>query len=261
MVVKTVAAVRYVTPLRQGSSLPAIVEAGDGREYVMKFAGAGQGRKALIAELVAGEIGRRLGLNVPELALMTLDPELGPSEPDPEIFDLLRSSIGLNLGLLYLSQAFEYSELLQPPIAEQTASSIVWFDAFVTNVDRTPRNTNLLVWQKHVWLIDHGACLYFHHDWNGFLDKSQSPFSLIKDHVLLRFAGALAQADDRSRQLLTHDVIDNIIGQVPDEWLAGDAPFASPGEHRQAYTTYLNRRLAASNLFLQEAQNARAARV
>jgi hypothetical protein len=258
-VVKTVAAVRYITPLRQGSSLPAIVEADDGRQYVMKFVGAGQGRKALIAELLAGEIARKLKLRVPELVLITLDPELGPSEPDPEIFDLLRFSVGLNLGMAYLPQAFEYSELMEPRMPEAAASDIVWFDAYVTNVDRTPRNTNMLVWQKQVWLIDHGACLYFHHDWGGYLDKIESPFAHIKNHALLPLASGLGQADERSKRLLNTTVIEDLVQLVPNAWLAGgDAPFGSPDEYRRAYATYLRRRLEASSVFVQEAQNARA---
>src|SRR5450756_566169 len=180
--IKTVNAIRYVTPLREGGSLPAIVETDDGQMYVMKFVGAGQGPKALIAELVAGEIGRALGLRVPELALINLDPELGPSEPDPEIFDLLRLSVGLNLGMRFLPKAFAYNPILPPPLDTALASAIVWFDAYVTNVDRTIRNVNILVWEKELWLIDHGASLYFHHDWrDDYLERSRTPFPLIKD--------------------------------------------------------------------------------
>ncbi|HEX7588398.1 MAG TPA: HipA family kinase, partial [Anaerolineae bacterium] len=185
--IKTVNAIRYVTPLREGGSMPAIVEADDGQMYVMKFVGAGQGRKALIAELVAGEIGRVLGLSVPELALIELDPELGPSEPDPEIFDLLRASVGLNFGMRFLPEAFAYNPPHEPPPDPDIASAIVWFDAYVTNVDRTPRNVNILLWQNALWLIDHGAALYFHHDWKpDYIERSKTAFPLIKDHALLR---------------------------------------------------------------------------
>jgi hypothetical protein len=163
--IKTVKAIRYVTPLREGGSMPAISEADDEQMYVIKFVGAGQGRKALIAELVAGEIGRALGLHVPEIAFIELDPKLGPSEPDPEIFDLLRASVGLNLGLRYLPNAFAYNPLPTAAPSAELASAIVWFDAYVTNVDRTARNVNILLWQENLWLIDHGAALYFHHDW------------------------------------------------------------------------------------------------
>jgi hypothetical protein len=184
MLIQTLTATRYVTPLREGGSLPAIVQVDGGEQelYVMKFVGAGQGVKALVAEIIAGEIGRALGLPVPELALIRLDPALAPSEPNEEISDLLRASVGLNLGLRFLPQAFDYNSLLQPPLDPDLASAIVWFDAYVTNVDRMARNTNILVRQKELWLIDHGAALYFHHDWRNYLERSQTPFPPIKDH-------------------------------------------------------------------------------
>ncbi len=225
--------------------------------YVMKFVGAGQGRKALIAELIAGEIGRTLGLNVPELAFMTLDPELGPSEPYPEIYDLLRMSVGLNLGFRYLPKAFAYSALLQPPPGDDLASSIVWFDAYMTNVDRTAQNTNILLWQKELWLIDHGACLYFHHDWKNYMDRSRSTFAAIKNHVLLRFASALDEADAACKPRLTGRVLREIVDRVPDMWLVGEPGFASPAETRDAYFAYLTGRLESSQLFVQEARHAR----
>jgi hypothetical protein len=256
--IKTVNAIRYVTPLREGGSLPAIVETDDGQMYVMKFVGAGQGPKALIAELVAGEIGRALGLRVPELALINLDPELGPSEPDPEIFDLLRLSVGLNLGMRFLPKAFAYNPILPPPLDAALASAIVWFDAYVTNVDRTIRNVNILVWEKELWLIDHGASLYFHHDWrDDYLERSRTPFPLIKDHALLKFASTLDQADATAVARLTPAVIDQITALIPDAWLTGASPFASRAEHRAAYAAYLKRRLESSRRFVEEAKNAR----
>jgi hypothetical protein len=254
---KTVSAVRYVTPLPEGGSLPAIVEADDNRLYVMKFVGAGQGPKALIAELLAGEIGRALGLPVPELALMRLDPRLGRAEPHPEIRDLLLASANrLNLGLRYLPNAFDYNLLLKPSPTAELASRIVWFDAFVTNVDRTPKNVNMLLWQDELWLIDHGAALYFHHSWDDYLARSQSPFPLIKNHTLLRFASALPQADATLRHRLSPEQLTQIVAQIPEEWLAGEAAFADVASHRAAYLAYLQQRLAASAVFVEEAINA-----
>lgn len=259
--VKTVSAIRYLTPLREGGSLPAIIEADDGELYVVKFVGAGQGPKALIAELVAGEIGRVLGLQIPEIAIIDIDPELGLSEPDPEIYDLLRFSVGLNLGLRYLPNALEYNALMRPAPNPDLASDIVWFDAYVTNVDRTPRNTNILVWQRGLWLIDHGACLYFHHDWRDYMARSRSPFPAIKEHTLLPFASGLAEADARLKSRLTPQVLRDILNLVPDRWLAKDSVFATAGERRDAYLAYLLSRLEASPLFVQEAQHARTQRI
>jgi hypothetical protein len=256
--IRTVTAVRYVTPLREGSSLPAIVEADDGQLYVTKFAGAGQGPKALIAELVAGEIGRQLGLRVPELAFVALDPQLGALEPDPEIRDLLDKSAGLNLGLAYLANAFAFNLLLEPPPDPGLASAIVWFDAYVTNTDRTPRNVNLLIWRRELWLIDHGACLYFHHNWNGYLERSLSPFPLIKDHTLLPFASALDGADARARSRLSPASVEEVVQLIPDAWLDDEAPFGSGRAQRQAYGDFLQRRLAGSHVFVEEAKRARA---
>jgi hypothetical protein len=259
--IRTVTATQYITPLREGSSLPAIVEADDGQLYVMKFSGGGHGAKPLIAELVAGEIGRALGLLVPEIVFLELDAALGPSEPDFEIHDLLAASVGLNLGLRYLPNAFGFSMLLEPPPDPDLASAIVWFDAYVTNIDRTPRNVNILIWQGDLWLIDHGSCLFFHYDWEGYLERSRTPFSYIKDHTLLSFASGLDQADAAGRALLGPGVIERIAQLIPDEWL-GDAPlFSSPVEQRQAYAAYLLTRLEASRQFVDEAIHARAQRV
>src|SRR4051794_40327324 len=223
MQLRTVTATRYVTPLREGGSLPAIIEADDDGLYVIKFRGAGQGQKALIAELVSGEVGRALGLPVPEIVLVELDPILAQTEPDPEIQELIRASAGLNLALDYLPGSVTFDPLFFVP-DELLASRIVWFDAFVTNVDRTPRNTNLLVWHKKLRLIDHGASLYFHHDWNGYRERSTSRFERIKDHVLLPFASRIAEVDQELTALLSPQMISGIVDSIPEEWLS-DASF------------------------------------
>ena len=255
---QTVTATRYITPLREGGSLPALIEADDGEQYVIKFSGAGQGVKALIAELIAGEIGRTLGLPIPELVLVKLEAGFGLNEPHEEIQDLLKASIGLNLGVRYLPSAFAYNRLLPPPDAG-LASEIVWFDAYITNVDRTPRNVNMLIWHDKLWLIDHGAALYFHHDWNNYLARSQSPFSLIKQHTLLTYAEDLQGADARLAPRLSESVLREIVDLVPTVWLGGEAQFASIAEHRAGYVNYLGSRLAASQTFVKEAIHARTA--
>lgn len=247
---RTVTATRYVTPLREGGSLPAIVEADDDGLYVLKFRGAGQGPKALVAELVAGEIARAAGLNVPEIVFMQLDVELARTEPDPEIQELIRASGGLNLALDYLPGSVTFDPLAGRPDAT-LASRIVWFDAFVSNLDRTPRNANLLSWHRALWLIDHGAALYFHHQDGDFAAKADGPFPLIKDHVLLPDARALAEADAWMEKQLTPDLIGRIVDQIPDDWLAGDA--ADPAALRQAYRDYFARRLQAPRAFVQQA--------
>jgi hypothetical protein len=254
--IRTVTATRYLTPLREGGSLPAVVEADDNQLYVMKFVGAGQGPKALIAELVAGEIGRRLGLQIPEIVFMELVPSLGRSEPNPEIQDLLRASIGLNLGLRYLPHAFDFNLLLKPPPDPDLASQIVWFDAYVTNVDRTPRNVNMLLWEEKLWLIDHGASLYFHHSWDDYLTRSRTPFPLIKEHTLISLASRLAEADALLSSRLTPEFIREIVGFIPAVWLGQEERFASQAEHREAYINYLLSRLAASATFVEEAIHA-----
>jgi hypothetical protein len=253
---RSISATRYVTPLREGGSLPAIIEADDEGLYVLKFRGAGQGAKALIAELVAGELARALGLPVPEIVLVELDAELARTEPDPEIQHLIRASAGLNLALDYLPGSVAFDPVVEQP-ESALASAIVWFDAFVSNVDRTARNTNLLVWHRKLWLIDHGAALYFHHDWDGFLQRATDPFARIRDHVLLPFASALAEADVRLSALVTREVIGSIIGLIPDAWLGGDAPFADAVEHRDAYARYLCRRIESPHAFVGEALRAR----
>jgi len=250
---RTVRAVRYLTPLREGGSLPAIVEADDDGLYVLKFRGAGQGPRALIAELVAGEIGRAAGLPVPEIVFACVDADLARTEPDAEIQDLIRASAsdggsGLNLALDYLPGSVAFDPLAWQPDGE-LASRIVWFDAFVSNLDRTPRNTNMLVWHGKLWLIDHGAALYFHHSSADYGSRAQSAFPAIKDHVLLPFASDLGAADAA------------IAALIPDDWLDDDPHFASKQAHRAAYADYFARRLGAPRAFAEEAARARSLHV
>lgn len=254
---RTVNVVRYVTPLREGGSLPAIVEADDGFLYLLKFRGAGQGVKALIAELVGGEISRAIGLKVPEIVLANLDVAFGRIESDEEIQDLLQASVGLNLGLHYLSGAITFDPTVTP-IDSKLASKIVWVDCLLTNVDRTVRNTNMLMWHKELWLIDHGASLYFHHSWENWEEKIRQPFSLVKNHVLLPFANDLEWADAAFRPLLTETLIHAIVAMIPDEWLVGEDSFASVEQHRNAYAQFLVGRLENSGVFVKEAQYAKA---
>lgn len=259
MNLRTVRATRYVTPLREGGSLPAIIEADDDGTYVLKFRGAGQGAKALIAEIVTGEIARVLGLKVPEIVLVELDAVLGRSEPDPEIQDLIKASQGLNLALDYLPGSMTFDPLVARLVRESPAlsSAIVWLDAYTTNVDRTPRNTNMLVWHNELWLIDHGASLYFHHSWDNYLERSKTSFSQIKDHVLLPFANTLKEADAELAPLLTPQIIADIVGLIPQSWLGDVAQFAGVEEHRAAYVEYLLNRLEAPRAFVEEARHAR----
>jgi hypothetical protein len=256
MSLRTVIATRYVTPLREGGSLPAIVEADDDGMYVLKFRGAGQGPKALIAELVAGEIARAAGLPVHEIVLVELAPELARTEPDPEIQALIRASAGLNLALDYLPGAVTFDPVADKPDAD-LASAVVWFDAYVTNVDRTPRNTNMLIWHRRLWLIDHGAALYFHHTWANYLERSRTPFSMIKDHVLLQFASSLRAVDAKMTGRVTPDIIDSVVTLIPDAWLVGASPFSGSNQHRDAYMEYLLSRLEPPHVFLEEAIRAR----
>ena len=257
---RTVKATRYVTPLREGGSLPAIVEADDDGLYVLKFRGAGQGPKALIAELLAGELARALGLPVPEIVFVEVVAELARTEPDPEIQDLIRASAGLNLALDYLPGSVTFDPAAET-VGAELASSVVWFDAFVTNVDRTPRNTNMLMWHRRLWLIDHGAALYFHHNWDDYLARSRAPFAKIKEHVLLAPASAIEEADARLAPRVTEGLIREVADSVPDLWLAAEPRFASPEEHRAAYAAYLLSRLQTPRDFVKEAVNARAVSV
>lgn len=255
---RTVTITRYVTPLREGGSLPAIVEADDDGTYVLKFRGAGQGHRALIAELVAGQIGHALGLPVPEIVLAQLDPVLGRSEPDPEIQALIVASGGLNLGLDYLPGSIAYDPALPPPPDAAMAADVVWFDAYISNVDRTARNTNLLLWHKELWLIDHGASLYFHHSWDDFMARGKGRFPQIKDHVLLPLASSIEVADRRLAPLLHEDLLRQIVNAIPANWLGDEPQFASVDAHRAAYLQYLLARLEAPRAFVEEAERARA---
>jgi len=255
--IRTVNVTRYVTPLREGGSLPAIAEADDDFMYVVKFRGAGQGEKALIAELLAGEIARMLGLKVPEIVFANLDPAFGRTEPDEEIQDLLKASAGLNLALHYLSGAITFDPVINK-IDEELASKIVWFDCFVTNVDRTVRNTNMLMWHRELWLIDHGASLYYHHSWQTFEEKAKQPFVQVKDHVLLPYATKLEEVDKTFRSILANERIASVVSLIPDEWLIED-PNESPENKRNVYKRFLEMRLAASDIFVKEANNARQA--
>jgi hypothetical protein len=255
--VRTVAATRYVTPLREGGSLPAIVEADDDGMYVVKFCGAGQGPKALIAELVAGEIGRALGLPVPEIVFVQLDGALANAEPDEEIQDLLAASAGLNLGLDFLPGSLAFHPATAPPVDPGLAALTVWFDAYAMNVDRTPRNPNILLWHKQPWLIDHGAALYIHHTWFDPEGRSRSPFPQIAEHILLPFAGPIPAADEVAQSRLTPDLIAEIVALIPDDWIdtgpAADRPIGT----RQDYVDFLTRRLEAASVFVEEAERAR----
>jgi hypothetical protein len=257
MKLRTVTATRYVTPLREGGSLPAIVEADDDGLYVLKFRGAGQGPKALIAELVVGELGRALGLPIPEIVFVELDPALARTEPDPEIQDLIRASAGLNLALDYLPGSVMFDPVVDKPDAE-LASAIVWLDAYATNVDRTARNTNMLVWHRQLWLIDHGAALYFHHNWANYLERSRAAFPLIKEHVLLPFASEVEEADARLSEQVTPGLVRSLLGLIPDEWLNTDPQFKNAEQYRAAYEKYLLTRLAPPRDFVKEAADARA---
>ena len=226
---QTVRATRYVTPLREGGSVPAIVEADDDGTYVVKFRGAGQGPLALVAELIGGEIARRLGLPVPEIVLIEIDPLLSRSEPDPEIQHTLRASAGLNVALDYLPGSLGWEPALAPPPDAALAARVVWFDAFITNVDRTARNPNFLLWHKQLRLIDHGASLYFHHDWSQHVSRARSPFAAIRDHVLLPLAGDLAAADAELSARLDEHSLRAIVALVPAQWLGPDPDTAARG--------------------------------
>jgi len=250
MELRTVNAMRYVTPLREGGSLPAIIEGDDDGLYVLKFRGAGQGIKALIAELLGGEIARFLGLKVPEIVYVNLDATMARTEPDPEIQDLIKASGGLNLALDYLPGSITFDALIEKPSAE-IASKIVWLDAFTANVDRTPRNANMLIWHKELWLIDHGAAFFYHHNRERFLDNASNPFKQIKDHILLPFAENIAEADEDFSQKLTPEVLREIAATIPEDWLETAA------EKRETYFRFLTERLKNRKEFVEEAINAR----
>lgn len=249
---------RYVMPLREGGSLPALAEADDGFNYVLKFKGAGQREKALIAEVIGGELARRVGFKVPEIVFANLDSAFGNSEGDEEIQDLLKSSQGLNLALHFLSKAMTFDPGASK-VDEYLASQIVWFDAWITNVDRTFRNTNLLIWNRELWLIDHGASLVFHHSWDNWEKHALSPFVMVQDHVLLPRASELDRVDAEMKSLITHEVIDQVLELVPDEWILASRDTETAQEAREVYASFLKMRLAHSHVFLIQANDARKA--
>ncbi|MDN3585799.1 aminotransferase class I and II [Pedobacter aquatilis] len=253
---RSVNVTRYVTPLREGGSMPAIAEADDDFLYVLKFKGAGQGSRALIAELIGGEIARILGFNMPELVFANLDEAFGRTEPDEEIQDLLKASVGLNLALHYLSGAITFDPTVTK-VDAKLSSQIVWLDSLLTNMDRTCRNTNMLLWHQELWLIDHGASLYFHHSWQNWEEQAKKPFVLIKDHVLLPWAENLEEVDREFKSIIKPEHFQKIVSIIPDEWLEGENVFETKDEHRQAYAKFLEIRLAHSDIFLKEAQHAR----
>ena len=255
--IRTVRVTRYVTPLREGGSLPAIVEADDDGLYVLKFRGAGQGARALIAELLSGEIARALGLPVPEIVFADVNPDLARTEPDPEIHALILDSAGLNLALDYLPGSVMFDPAVEKP-EPGLAASILWFDAYVTNVDRTARNTNMLMWHRRLWLIDHGASLYFHHmpGWEAATGRARDPFPLIKQHVLLRAAAKIEDADARLAAALDESTIARITQMIPDAWLEEEQPGIA-ATARDAYQRYLVERLQSPRAFVEEILRAR----
>ncbi|MGI8963889.1 MAG: HipA family kinase [Thermomicrobiales bacterium] len=256
---RTVSATRYVTPLREGGSLPALMEADDEGLYVVKLRGAAQGAKTLIAELVAGEIGRLLGLHVPELVVVDLPHALTLGEPDPEIKGPLDKSIGLNLGLDFLPGALPIDLAMRDPIDPVLAADIVWFDALIANVDRTTRNPNLLRWHGELWLIDHGAAIYPHHRWTNPAEQGRRGFPEVKDHVLLPKAGSLIDADRRLANVITDSDLWAVIGNIPDAWLEEVGEMGGRDAQREAYLTYFLKRLEAPRPFIAEAERCRTA--
>lgn len=247
---------RYIMPLREGGSLPALAEAADGFRYVLKFRGGGHGSKTLVSELIGGEVARRAGLRVPELVFLDLDEDFGRTEGDEEIQDLLQASRGLNLGLHFLNGAFAWDVTVNRPEPFE-ASKIVWLDAFLTNVDRTARNTNMLLWNRELWLIDHGSSLYFHHSWTGWESAAVSPFPYIKDHALLPHASMMAEADAYMHSRIDDGFIDSLVASAPDEWLIQASSEISVSEQKAVYSAFLKQRLANSKIFVDHAVEAR----
>ena len=253
---RTVNVMRYITPLREGGSLPALADADDDFKYVVKFKGAGHGSKALIADLIGGEIARILGFNVPEIVFAHLDEAFGRTEGDEEIQDLLKGSQGLNLGLHFLSGAINYDPVVTE-IDPETASKIVWLDAYLTNIDRTFKNTNMLSWHKELWLIDHGASLYFHHSWTNWEKTAKTPFPFIKDHVLLPQASKLVEANEDFKNRLSDNDLQKLVNLIPEEWLLWEGAEESPTQIREVYFNFLKIRLTNSEIFTKQAQDAR----
>jgi hypothetical protein len=258
ILLRTVNVTRYIAPLREGGSLPALAEADDDFKYVLKFKGNGHGVKALIAELIGGEIARLLGLRIPELVFANLDEAFGRTEADEEIQDLLQGSNGLNIAMHFLTGAITFDPAVTK-VDALLASKIVWLDAFITNVDRTFKNTNMLIWYKELWLIDHGASFYFHHTWTNWATHAKSAFSLIKDHVLLPQASMLETVNTEFTALLTEDKLRNIVNLIPNEWLIWEGMDETPEALRNTYLEFLITRLQHAHIFITEANHAREA--
>ena len=254
--IRTVDVVQYLKPLREGGSLPGIVKADDEFLYVLKFRGAGQGKKALIAELIGAELARAMELKVPEIVFMNLDDSFSKTEPDEEIQDLLKFSVGLNLGLHFLSGAIVYDPLVS--VADPlTASKVVLLDSMISNIDRTAKNTNLLNWHKELWLIDHGSSFYFHHNWETWQTHLERTFPAIKDHVLLERATQLPQASGIIKKRISEEVITEIVSKIPEDWLSSESDPLTPHEKRDAYMKFLNTRLGKLDVLVKEAEDAR----
>jgi len=253
---RTVDVIQYIQPLREGGSLPAIVEGSDGFRYVLKFRGAGQGKKALIAEIIGGELARAMGLRMPELVFMNLDESFSQTEGDEEIQDLLKFSVGLNLGMHFLSGAITYDPLVSLA-TEIEASKVVLLDSIITNIDRTAKNTNLLNWKKELWLIDHGASLYFHHNWSNWKSHLGRTFPLIKDHVLLSKSNKLNEAAQEIKTSLTIKVVEDIVSVLPEEWLTEKSNPISPAEIRKAYVEFLNSKILNIDSLVKGASDAK----
>lgn len=255
MEIRTADLTRYILPLREGGSLPALVEASDGFKYVLKFKGSGHKEKSVISEFLGGEIARQLGFKVPELVFLNLDEAFGRTEADEEIQDLLKWSQGTNLGLHFLSGAINYDPNVMK-IDEDLASKIVWLDAFITNVDRTVKNTNMLMWHHELWLIDQGSSFYFHHHVTDIEKQAKTPFPYIKDHIFLAKSNQVEKVDNTFKALITDDFIKELTNTIPEEWLVWD-PDKTPEEHRSLYAQFIKTRRDNSHIFIKEIQHAR----
>lgn len=254
--IRTVNVIQYIQPLREGGSMPAIVKADDGFLYVLKFRGAGQGKSALVAEFIGGEIARAIGLHVPELVFMNLDDSFSKTEPDEEIQDLLKFSVGLNLGLHFLSSAITFDPLVTD-IDSETASKVVVLDSIISNIDRTAKNTNLLSWNKELWIIDNGASFYFHHDWKNWRKHLSRSFPLIKDHVLLSKATKLKEASEEIVKIMSSEKVSEIVSNIPEDWLLSESEEMTPNEIREAYIEFINAKLSMIDVLVKEADDAR----